>query len=771
MEQETRTARDAGAPVKIGAEAVRAAAEVLRRYRAGKQNLDRRIIDNEQFWKLRHWEQMEKAGEGGNPEDVRPASGWLVNCILSKHADAMDCYPEPTVLPREPGDRQEAETLSRILPVLLKNDRFRRTYSKAWWDKLKSGCAVYGVFWDNEKLHGLGDVSIRSMGVLNLFWEPGVTDIQESEHFFCTELVPNNHLVRRWPELEGKLGRGGAQVSRYLFDDKVDTSEQSLVVDWYYHTEREGRQVLQYCKFVGENVLYATENDPEMAARGWYDHGKYPFVFDTLFPEEGTPCGYGYVDLCKSAQKQIDLMNQAILKNTLAAATPRFFIRADGAVNENEYADWTRPFVHTNGNLGADSIAPIRVPALDSVYVAVLQNKIAEMKETAGNRDVMSGGTAGGVTAATAIAALQEAGGKLSRNMIDDGYEAFSQVVTLCIELIRQFYDVPRQFRLLGQLRRRAPYGAGPRRVWRVWEGHRMRGGVRAGVRAGGEIAGDRTAGTVPKRAGIRGDRGYGGLCPGVRVGAVRAGAAGAAIPLQGGSWVVTYHGEESSDGRAGKDGAGDCGGDGRNGSRRRGAAGTCRGTGGTWRWRGLRDADTRPVQGGIRRTSAANTGRTAAGTAAGEREAAADGGRGGDGAAAGAGGAAAGRDGIRGDPGAAADGPGHCQRRQPRGGERRTAQERQPLGPEGPQRGGAGGDTEESTGWREDQILERERKHGDEFADVCGEHPDHSGPERGDEDLLRHGAAGERQTAAGAQPVRGHKGPACRRRQDRGVA
>ena len=321
MEQETRTARDAGAPVKIGAEAVRAAAEVLRRYRAGKQNLDRRIIDNEQFWKLRHWEQMEKAGEGGNPEDVRPASGWLVNCILSKHADAMDCYPEPTVLPREPGDRQEAETLSRILPVLLKNDRFRRTYSKAWWDKLKSGCAVYGVFWDNEKLHGLGDVSIRSMDVLNLFWEPGVTDIQESEHFFCTELVPNNHLVRRWPELEGKLGRGGAQVSRYLFDDKVDTSEQSLVVDWYYHTEREGRQVLQYCKFVGENVLYATENDPEMAAKGWYDHGQYPFVFDVLFPEEGTPCGYGYVDLCKSAQKQIDLMNQAILKNTLAAAT------------------------------------------------------------------------------------------------------------------------------------------------------------------------------------------------------------------------------------------------------------------------------------------------------------------------------------------------------------------------------------------------------------------------------------------------------------------
>ena len=450
MEREVTGGQEVLTP-RIGAEQVRQAAEVLRKYRLGKQNLDRRIIDNEQFWKLRHWEQMEKSGEGGNPQDVRPASGWLVNCILSKHADAMDSYPEPTVLPREPGDRKEAEVLSRVLPVILKNNKFKRAYSQAWWNKLKSGCAVYGVFWDGGKLHGLGDIDIRSMDVLNLFWEPGVQSIQESEHFFSTELTPNRRLEEQYPELTGKLGRSGGQVSRYLYDDKVDTSEQSLVVDWYYHTVEQGRRVLQYCKFVGENVLYATENDPEMAGKGWYDHGQYPFVFDVLFPEEGTPCGYGYVDLCKSAQKQIDLMNQAILKNTLASATPRFFIRSDGAVNENEYADWTRPFVHTNGNLGADSIAPIRVPTLDSVYVAVLQNKIAEMKETAGNRDVMGGGTAGGVTAATAIAALQEAGGKLSRNMIDDGYEAFAEVLTLCIELVRQFYDMPRQFRLLGK--------------------------------------------------------------------------------------------------------------------------------------------------------------------------------------------------------------------------------------------------------------------------------------------------------------------------------
>ena len=304
---------------RIGAEELRKANMILKRYKEGKTRLEQRIIDNEQFWKLRHWEQMEKQGEGGNSGDPQPASGWLVNCILSKHADAMDCYPEPTVLPREEGDREEAGKLTRILPVVLKQNQFKRTYSDAWWYKLKSGCAAYGVFWDAGKLGGLGDISIRRMDLLNLFWEPGVRDIQDSENFFSTELMSNEQLLRMYPQLAGKLGGGSLTVSRFLYDDTVDTSDKSLVVDWYYHTAEGGRKVLQYCKFVGDTVLYATENDCAVPTaqrmtgvgedgtpileevpvglpvcqRGWYDHGKYPFVFDVLFPEEGTPCGEG----------------------------------------------------------------------------------------------------------------------------------------------------------------------------------------------------------------------------------------------------------------------------------------------------------------------------------------------------------------------------------------------------------------------------------------------------------------------------------------------
>ena len=435
----------------IGAAEAAAALQTLQRYKAGKAALDKRLIDNELWFRMGHWKNYR---DPLMPGKAQPSSGWLFNSIANKHADAMDNYPEPMVLPRAADDQATAQALSSVLPVVLEQADYEQVYSDVWWRKLKQGTGVKGIFWDPGLRNGVGDISIKSMDLLMMYWEPGVMDIQDSPHLFSLAVADNEQLKAQYPQLEGHTG-STLEVAKYIHDQSIDTSDKSVVVDWYYKKlSPEGRSVLHYCKFCNGVVLYASENDPALAERGFYDHGKYPFVFDVLFPEEGTPCGYGYVDLCKSPQKQIDLMNQAILKNTLAAATPRFFIRSDGAVNENEYADWTRPFVHTNGNLGADSIAPIHTAGLDSVYVAIMQSKIAEMKETAGNRDVANGGTASGVTAATAIAALQEAGGKLSRNMIDDGYEAFSDVVTLVIELIRQFYQLPRQFRLLGAMGR-----------------------------------------------------------------------------------------------------------------------------------------------------------------------------------------------------------------------------------------------------------------------------------------------------------------------------
>ena len=430
----------------IGPDRLRRARQDLNRYREGKANLERRVIENEQWYRLRHWECIRR----GAGSQVEPTSGWLFNAIANKHAEAMDNYPSPNVLPREEGDREKAQALGSILPVILQQEDFEDTYDRVMDDKLKSGTGIYGVFWDPEKLEGLGDISIRRVDILNLYWEGGITDIQQSRNVFYLRLWDNDLLLERYPQLEGKLSGAAEQGSRYVYDDRVDTADKSAVIDWYYKKRQGGKTVLHYCKFVGDTVLFATENEEDYRDRGWYDHGLYPFVLDPMFRTAGSPCGFGYIDVAKSAQEYVDRGNQAILQNLLANARPRHFIRADGAVNEEEYGDMTRDFVHVDGNLGEDSIKPISGKSLSDIYVTVIANKIDELKEVTGTRDVTTGGTIHGVTAASAIAAMQEAGSKLSRDSNMASYRAFRKVCLMAVELIRQFYDLPRAFRILG---------------------------------------------------------------------------------------------------------------------------------------------------------------------------------------------------------------------------------------------------------------------------------------------------------------------------------
>ena len=431
---------------KIGKEQVQEAYQTLLKYKEGKANLEKKIVDNEQWFKIRHWECMRDKAH-----DVQPSSAWLFNAIANKHADAMDNFPSPNILPREEGDKGEAEMLTSIIPVILDQDDFEQTYDDVTYYKLKGGTGVYGVFWDKSKLNGLGDVTVKKIDRLNLFWESGITDIQRSRNVFHVELADTDLLAQAYPQIAGKNGTTSIDVSKYQYDDKVDTTNKSAVVDWYYKKNVNGKTVLHYCKFVGEEVLFATENDPMFAERGWYDDGQYPFVFDTLFPIEGTPCGFGYIDVGKDAQSYVDRADQAIMENMLANAKPRHFVRSDGSVNEEEYLDTNKPLIHVDGNLGQDSIMPVQTNALPEVYLKIKGNKVDELKETTGNRDISTGGTTSGVTAASAIAAMQEAGSKLSRDDNKASYRAFRKIVVMIIERIRQFYDLPRCFRIMGE--------------------------------------------------------------------------------------------------------------------------------------------------------------------------------------------------------------------------------------------------------------------------------------------------------------------------------
>lgn len=436
----------------IGVEEIIKARETLQKYKQQKQSLESRVVNNEEWWKIHNWEQIKKKDavkadrENPNGIETPSSSAWLFNSITNKIADFSDNYPEANIRARTGGDVPEAERLKNVIPMILKRNKFYKTYIADISEKSKSGTGITYVGW-NPKKDGIGDVEIQNINILSIFWQGGITNIQKSRNVFTVELVDTDLLKKQYPsEAENITSDGEVDLKQYLYEDYIDTTDKSLVIDWWY--KKDGK--LHYCKFVNNVVLFATENEPDEYPNGYYDDGNYPFVFDVMFPMQGTIAGFGFIDVGKQPQEYIDKMDAGILQNVLMNSTPRYFERQDSEINEEEFLDWTQPFVKTNTNLGQDDLREINVKGLDSAVFTQRDSKINEIKETTANRDVSTGGTTSGVTAASAISALIETGSKVSRMAIKGTYDAFENIIYLIIERMRQFYDLPRYVRITG---------------------------------------------------------------------------------------------------------------------------------------------------------------------------------------------------------------------------------------------------------------------------------------------------------------------------------
>ena len=245
----------------IGVEEIIKARETLQKYKQQKQSLESRVVNNEEWWKIHNWEQIKKKDavkadrENPNGIETPSSSAWLFNSITNKIADFSDNYPEANIRARTGGDVPEAERLKNVIPMILKRNKFYKTYIEDISEKSKSGTGITYVGW-NPKKDGVGDVEIQNINILSIFWQGGITNIQKSRNVFTVELVDTDLLKKQYPsEAENITSDGEVDLKQYLYEDYIDTTDKSLVIDWWY--KKDGK--LHYCKFVNNVVLFATD--------------------------------------------------------------------------------------------------------------------------------------------------------------------------------------------------------------------------------------------------------------------------------------------------------------------------------------------------------------------------------------------------------------------------------------------------------------------------------------------------------------------------------
>lgn len=458
---------------KFGDEQTKKALSDLKDYVDGKKMVDIKATENQQWWRLRHWSVIGGETNEAIRAGIEVGSAWAFNSLMNKHAAIMDSFPKPNILPRESDDEQEAKILTEVIPAILEQNDYEQIYRQGAWDFVIDGASIKGVFWDTSKHDGLGDIAITNVDVHNLFWKPGISDLQDSDKVFHITIEDIDVARAKWPKIADKIGpQDSGMITKYIHDDNIDTTHCCEVVDMYYKrtvlapvymdgVDAEGNRtqvkvheipktVLHLAIFVNEELAFCSENESGYE-NGFYEHGQFPFVIAKMFPVKDSPWGFGFLDIMKHPQKDIDKLDQAIIKNALMRAKPRYWARKNANISLDDFADWTNEIVEVGAGELGEAVRKIDVDDVPSGAMNHLVNKIEEIKETSGNRDFNQGGVANGVTSAAAISALQEAGSALARDCNKEMYRAERELYYMVIELIRQFYSEPRSFRTMDE--------------------------------------------------------------------------------------------------------------------------------------------------------------------------------------------------------------------------------------------------------------------------------------------------------------------------------
>lgn len=441
---------DSGKP--IGKEQVTKALQTLRRYMSSKNAYDTRYKANFDTYNLMYTENADREtfqdDDGRNHYklvDENKIGAQTLNVVLNKHADEMDNMPEPFLLPRAADDEDAANTLNSVIPCILDRNNFDDIYSKEKTDKIVGGAGVYSVTWDSDRMGGLGDVLIDREDILRLFWAPHIENIQDSPHLFYVEEFEIETAKELFPMLVDVSADTMGLEEYKTYDSESKNFDKAVVIDWYY--KKNG--ILHLCKFCGEQILFASENEPENYPNGYYEHGLYPFVVEPCIRLKDTPVGFSYVDICRTPQRQLDGFKVDLLTNVKVNSRPRDFVNRSKLVNPNDLNDLSKEHIEVQGD-PQGIVMPRQVNSIASGSLTLYSELKDEMKETTGCNDA-SNGHAPGVTSGSAIAALQEAGGKISRDGCKTSYSAYKQVIEMVLELIRQFYTQPRIFRITGE--------------------------------------------------------------------------------------------------------------------------------------------------------------------------------------------------------------------------------------------------------------------------------------------------------------------------------
>lgn len=478
-----------------------------------QQIVDEVLSDFEVFKEPRHkmdpiWRQEQRFYTGDHwyglrteavsklrPDAVENVAFSQIESIVGKLTGWM---PYPDYDAQEEHDEQKARDLNDFMPYELRQIKFKQKHARAVRRMVIHGPLIYKTIFDPtvEGGRGLnrytGRNDILPVDLFSFYPDPRVSDfihLQEMGAIIMRTPQTLEYFKKRWTDQGKKVQPDWSVGNDGAYGDSTDSisgridinarQKSSGLLEYWYRglpkvVTREDRELFRdlaeeklqqgidpselIAKAKGDmegiHCIYISSDGVFLEHKAYvYDHGQYPFIGRTLYPDEGNIWGKGFMR---------DMIKPQIFKNKYAEIAIETMARqGNGGIMYEEDAiskprTWQEqrslpgamlPVAHGRMN-GVKELQGMNVPGslfnLLSYYDEMLQ-------KIPGQFDSSNGQANSNVTSGEQAKALMAAAGTRLNTVSDLIQDALEEVFSQYVELIAQFYTTERIARITGR--------------------------------------------------------------------------------------------------------------------------------------------------------------------------------------------------------------------------------------------------------------------------------------------------------------------------------
>lgn len=355
------------------------------------------------------------------------------NCV----ADQMDNVMEAVMTPERAELQEVADDLNDIVRFVYEQNEYLSYHRQRVIDYLGPGTAVCEIMWDTDMHFGKGDIRLNRVPIEQFLWDPAEDDIQNGRANMKVSWHPLSWYKDVFPE-KGRYVVSDENSDRAVGQKDnqplvVQDEEKAMLVEYWYreYNAKTKRYTINLARVAGGALLEWRKNV--------YEHGMYPFVLDVYSEIEGMPVGEGMVMQLAPMMRYINRYARYMDENIRASAKTRLLVRKTADLDQEALEDWNQDII-TGNAIGEDAVRYMNSPPLSALAGNQMVQMQMDLKQDSGQNQFARGETAGGVTAASAIASLQEAGSKQTRMRTEALKRGFKKITEQILWLISQYY-------------------------------------------------------------------------------------------------------------------------------------------------------------------------------------------------------------------------------------------------------------------------------------------------------------------------------------------